>query len=248
MSQPHSRALQCILLTPIFATLLAGCSVPYKFISPPPPLFEESAINSGANSTAPSLPKSLDTTNLGAHSENSANTTADNFMYRKFISTLQEALKPTVNRDQYQSLYVEGTGLIDYRCAQYFAHLGKAQQDLGFTRKETNLTGGLVSGMLGLANQSPKVIANSGALFGFTSASMDSYQDAYMFSPDVGAIQKLVESKTEKFKSEHSSIATTWAEATSRLSQYEAFCQPQGIRHMINESVTNSAASGVPVR
>jgi len=108
---------------------------------------------------------------------------------------------------------------------------------MGFTRKETSLTGGVVSGMLGLANQTPKVIANTGALFGFTTASMDSYQDAYLFSPDVGAVQELVFNGFTTFKADHPS-ATTWGEVVSLLPQYEEKCQPHGIRRMINASLT----------
>lgn len=228
MNPLYSRILQNVLLVPIFAVLLlAACAAPYSTVRPLGPLFEEGKI------TGHTIPDGLAASGVSS---------AD-FMYFKFISALDAALKPQAASAVYQTLYDEGKGLIDYRCAMYFSRLGKIQQDLGYTRKETTLTGGLVSGMLGLANQTPKVIANTGAAFGFTAASMDSYQDAFLYSPDVGAIQQLVYAKMKKEGSAES--VTSWGDATSRLAQHEQFCQPQGIRHLINESVINAAASGV---
>lgn len=207
--------------------LLSGCA-PYERIKPPGTLLERPEVaGSGGD-----------------------------FMYAKFLSALTAAKDNEAKPENYQALYREGKGLIDYHCATYFSRLGKLQQDLGYTRKETSLIGGTVTAILGQATASVKTVANTSALFSLGTSSMDAYQDVYLYSPDVGAIEQLVQGEMKKF-SENNSVNSiqSWGDATGMLVKYEQYCQPQGIRHLINTSVGKQAqeqqaltpmASGVP--
>lgn len=205
----------------VLPLILQGCT-PYRLISPPESLFQDTNVIATSGATSSSSPGT--------------------YVYGAFNRALQKAQADDAKPDDFKKLYLQGMGLVDYVCANYFRTLGKASQDMGFTRKETSLTGGVVSAMLGLANQTPKVIANTGALFGFTTASMDSYQDAYLFSPDVGAVQELVFNGFSEFRTRHPS-AETWGDVVSLLPQYEEKCQPHGIRRMINASITKKPDS-----
>lgn len=207
--------------------MLSGCA--YERISPPGALLERPEVTSQQSS----------------------------FMYDKFLSALEAAKAGTANAESYQALYLEGKGLIDYNCATYFSRLGKIQQDMSFTRQETSLAGGTISAILGQATTSVKTIANAGALFSFGTASMDTYQDAYLYSPDVGAIEQLVQGEMKKFSDNNpADNITRWGDAAGLLAKYEQYCQPQGIRHLINtslgtqskkpEALTPLAGSGVP--
>ncbi len=210
------RKISLIQLVQLFSCsiLLSACSVPYRLVSPPPLIAEDVSI------------KGADTTKSGVDA------------YAAFNTALVAASGNGAQTADFTKLAKEGEALIEANCARFFDRLGKIQQDLGFTRKETSLLGGFVSGALGLAGATPKAIANTGAAFGFTTASMDSYQDAYLFSPDVGAVQHLVRKEMEKFRTDNAlTNATTYTQVVSLLSSYEALCQPHGIRNKVNQAV-----------
>lgn len=145
----------------------------------------------------------------------------------------------------------EGIGLVDYRCGGYFESLGLAEQQLGYDRKQTSLTSGVVLSLAGLAKATTRSVSTAGALFSFASASMDSYEDAYLFSPDVKLVQDLVIDSMHTYQEEFSKrlaadpdipMPAIWA----TLAQYEALCQPANIKHLVNQSVkqaTTAAAS-----
>jgi hypothetical protein len=152
----------------VFAIFLAGCAS--SSIRPPVALWEDAKI--GPEKT---------------------NATKDGFdPYLAFNIALREAQAETKNSVRQAALLQEGMSLVAARCAHYFAGLGSAEQHLRFARKETALTGGIASAMLGLANASTKTVANTASIFSFSAASMDTYLDSYIFSPEVKALQGLV--------------------------------------------------------
>ena len=115
---------------------------------------------------------------------------------------------------------------IEYRCGQYFDTLGRAVQQLSFTRKETSLTGGLVSGAMGLANQSAKT--NTAALFGFATSSMDAYQEAFLYTPDIDLMRRLVmaalAANGKNFTQQNDEKEIAYGQVVSFLKLHESIC------------------------
>lgn len=155
------------------ALALTGCAAPYRLISPPGPALQNTALSP---------------------------TGSPDWLEDRFADSVRAAAKPDAGTDSFAKAQKEARGVVDYRCTQYFRSLGRASQDLGYTRQETSLTGGVAAGMLGLAGQSAKVIANTAAMFGFASASMDAYESSYLYSPDVGLVEQLVRENLKKIQ------------------------------------------------
>lgn len=147
-------------------------------------------------------------------------------------------------------LLSEGMDLVSANCMLYFAKLGGADQHLRFARKETALAGGFIASALALANATPKAIANTAAIFSFTAASMDSYADTYIFSPDVKAVEALVRSALDAQKiigaAEISAVQNGNTLSYSRVANFllvmEGICQPHGVRALVNKAVEGQSA------
>ncbi|MBX3670651.1 MAG: hypothetical protein KF778_19795 [Rhodocyclaceae bacterium] len=157
------------------------------------------------------------------------------------LAIRQAASKPT-DDVALKALLAEAMSMAEFRCNQYFDTLGKVHQDLAFNRKETSLAGGAISASLGLANASAKSIANTGALFGFTTASMDSFQDTYLFSPDVESVRRLaldaLRTNAAQISADIHAKKLTYSGVVSYVKQYESNCQPAAIRDFVNKAVS----------
>jgi hypothetical protein len=215
----------------ILAALLSACGSPS--IRPPVPLGQDPLVQP-ANSVA----------------------AAEGFdPYYAFNAALAAAQKDTNDSSKQAVLLQEGMSLIAAKCAHYFAGLGSAEQHLRFARKETALTGGLAAAMLGLANASTKAVANTGALFSFSTASMDSYLDSYIFSPEVKALQTLVMDAMTTTQAQGVGLITRSARGEGSLSytqvfdfltQMESYCQPHGIRDLVTKAVNGVKTTATP--
>lgn len=143
-----------------------------------------------------------------------------------------------------------GVSAADVMCGEYFRQIGLGQQGLGFYRKQTALTGGIASGMLGLANQSPKFIANVGALFGFATSTFDNYEDSFYFAPTIARVQELVQSKQNNYYQQLSNSPQDIDDVIHQVRTYADLCSAHQIRRFVNdavqagtiEKVTDSAA------
>lgn len=199
-------------------------------ISPPLPLGEDSNVRpqSGATATATGLDPYV--------------------VFNRALATAQSA---SATSDDQVNLLNQGFSLLDYRCSRYFTVLGKAEQDLRFTRKQTSLTSGLVLSAMGLASASTKSVASVGSLFSFGTASMDSYEDVYIFSPDVKAVQRLVGDAMGNYRSKFvkdmgSTIVLSYTGVVGTLAEYESFCEPHGIRDLVNQSLAQVRTTTEP--
>ncbi|MDH6168130.1 hypothetical protein M2282_003281 [Variovorax boronicumulans] len=173
-------------------------------------------------------------------------------VYFAFNAALTQARR-TPSSEHHATLLGEGMELISANCTRYFSRLGAADQHLRFARRETVLTGGVVATALGLANSTPKVIANTAALFAFGAATIDGYSETYVFSPDVKAVQSLVISALNAQKAlgdglivdAQASKYLSYTKVANFLLVMESSCQPHGIRELVNRAVLGLKA--VPV-
>lgn len=100
---------------------------------------------------------------------------------------------------------------------------------------------------MGLANQSAKSIANTGAIFGFTTSTMDAYQEAFLYTPDIDTMRRLVlaalNTSAQQITSEVNQNQLSYGEVISLLKQYESNCQPASIRSLVNQAIGNAVPS-----
>jgi hypothetical protein len=176
--------------------------------------------------------------------------------YTGFREAYKKASENPQNTKENIVFLNEGMALIQANCSAYFTRLGSGAQHLGFARKETSLTGGLAAALMGLAEASATAISATASAFGFTTASMDNFADAYLFSPDIRAAQDLVMSALEsnvkigneiiadaKSKEwEAKGLSLTYTQVSKFLIEMESHCQPHGIRSLITRAVDTQKA------
>lgn len=167
-----------------------------------------------------------------------------NLALTAFKTTLNKAQK-TPDDDKAASDFLEaGLAIVDLSCKNYFQNLGLAAQQFSYGRKQLNLAGGVVAAIQGLTGVAVKAVAITASAFGFGGASADAYADSYLFSPDVGGVQTLIEGAQAAYKQKLSTLGKlNYAAAIDTLKDYETICQVQTIRRLINESV----AAGKPI-
>jgi hypothetical protein len=170
--------------------------------------------------------------------------------YFGYQAAMARAQGERANAKDQRALLREGMAIVEYRCGLYFDVLGKAIQEISFSRRETSLIGGLVQGSMGLANQSSKAIANTGAIFGFSTGTMDAYQDVYLYTPEIDTIRRLVfgtlVTQSKRIIVTADSYSLDYGQVISLLKQYESVCQPASIRSLVNQAVHDGTISPAP--
>jgi hypothetical protein len=161
------------------------------------------------------------------------------------------------------SRYV-GTGITysQLLCADYFDRQVYAQAHRNFARSEMNLSAGLASTLLGLAKASATGVAATGALFSFTEASFDAFDGAYLVSPELADLERLVREKLREeevviYRKLYADAASTrWPDRVETLDQaervlgdYVFHCTFNGMKVLLAASIKNrSDAIGQNVR
>ena len=134
-----------------------------------------------------------------------------------------------------------GMALADIQCKDYFKRLGHAAQQYSFGRKELGLASGTVAGLQGLTGVSAKVVAITASMFSFGIASTENYADAFLFSPEVSGVQQLVESSQAAYRAAIPPLdGLPYGDAISLLRAYDALCEVQTIRRLVNESIATA--------
>lgn len=137
-------------------------------------------------------------------------------------------------------------------CKDYFDRLTLTKAHRDFAKKESNLTAGLASSIMGLAKASSSSIAGTGALFSFGGASFDSYNESFIVSPDISTLERLVKEKQQEeeaiiYKKLNATTGgwpdriQTLDQAERALSGYIFHCTANGIRILLDASVQEKA-------
>jgi hypothetical protein len=164
--------------------------------------------------------------------------------YKKAVANPQDSKTNAV-------FLTEGMALVQSNCSAYFTRLGSGAQHLGFARKETSLAGGLAAAVMGLAEASATAISVTASAFGFTTATMDNFSEAYLFAPDIRATQDLVMSALEAQRSIGAQVlqdvasknqTLSFTQASQFLLEMETYCQPHGIRSLVTSAVNSQRA------
>lgn len=143
-----------------------------------------------------------------------------------------------------------GTGVTysQLLCKQYFDDLTLTKAHRDFAKSETNLTAGLASSLMGLAKASSATVAATGAMFSFTESSFDSYNEAYIVSPELSNIERLVKEKQKEeeiiiYKKMYAESGNwpdkieTLDQAERALGDYIFHCTVNGMKILLNSSI-----------
>jgi hypothetical protein len=175
---------------------------------------------------------------------------------QRWIDAYRGVIKATDTNTKKAAIYnfvdsgITYSGLL---CEEYFHTMKSMQAHRNFLQKETNLTAGLTSSVMGLAQASAVSIAATGAAFSFGNASFNSYNESYMFSADLNTLESLVRANQSQqeviiFKklaatadvAPPNSILTL-DQAVRELDKYTYTCTRGGIVALLNETVTGTA-------
>ena len=148
-------------------------------------------------------------------------------------------------------LLIAGMNLIKGNCSHYFTNLGKIGQNTSFARRETNLLGTSTAALMGMFDATSKAISATATGFGFTTSTIDTFSDVYLFSPEIKNVQDLVIDALKIQMDDGNKIAKaaklnpindplTYTEVIQLLFQMESTCQPHGIHQLINTAVANN--------
>nr|VFK68375.1 MAG: hypothetical protein BECKUNK1418G_GA0071005_12303 [Candidatus Kentron sp. UNK]VFK73574.1 MAG: hypothetical protein BECKUNK1418H_GA0071006_12223 [Candidatus Kentron sp. UNK] len=148
-----------------------------------------------------------------------------------------------------------GAGIIysQLLCKNYFDRhtLTKARRD--FAKMGTNITGGLASALMGLAKTNASVVAGTGALFSFGEATFDAYDEAFIVSPELSELERLVKEKQKEeeviiYKKLNAEAGKTWPDKIETLDQgerslndYIFHCTVNGMKILLDSSVQKRA-------
>ena len=144
-----------------------------------------------------------------------------------------------------------GTGITysQLLCAAYFDRQVYAQAHRNFARSEMNLSAGLASTLLGLAQASTTGVAATGALFSFSEASFDAFDSAYLVSPELADLERLVREKLREeevviYRKLHADTRLRWPDRVETLDQAERVlgdyifhCTFNGMKLLLSSSV-----------
>lgn len=137
-------------------------------------------------------------------------------------------------------------------CEEYFLAMKYTHAHRGFYQKEVSLISGMTSALMGLAQASAGSIAATGAAFSFGNASFDSYNEAFVFSADLNALESLVRASQaqqeviilKKLNAADSQLPPdsirTLDQAVRELDKYTYTCTRGGIVALLNDTVTDN--------
>jgi hypothetical protein len=138
--------------------------------------------------------------------------------------------------------YVDvGITVADLYCDKFFSTITQKQADQKFARKQLNLVGGLADLVLGATNTSAGIIASTGIGFTFLDDSFQNLEVSYLISPDIPAVQNLVDRAQLEAESNlrGPNKPTTYAQSERMLNEYVQLCNFTGIKRLVSEAVDN---------
>ena len=163
----------------------------------------------------------------------------------RFRAKLLKASEAGATSEEIKEYLDTGITVVDLYCHEFFKQISVSKAHREFLRAETNQLGGFLSAVLGLADAGSAVTGGFGALFSFFDASIESYDSAYLVSPDLPTVQALVNQTQSKLAAELTSANATYTypQAERALTLYANNCTFNGIRGLINSSLASSKAT-----
>lgn len=146
--------------------------------------------------------------------------------------------QPDPNSLQVQRHVLAGFLLSDLYCDQFFRRIARRWNERLFVRNTTNDVGAAISAVLGLAKAGSGVTGGVGAGFGLADSAFRNYDNVFVVSPDLPAMQKLVREHQLKFRDETlAAVPTDYYSAQTKIIQYAQLCSYTGMKGLLNAAV-----------
>lgn len=156
------------------------------------------------------------------------------------VQSTSQSVNLTAGSAEAKAFLKMGMRIADQRCARYFDALGEAVRQFNFGRKELGLLAAFTGAVQGLTGVAAKDLALTAGAFGFGAASLDSFGDAFLFSPDIHAVRGLVQRARDTFEGAMQTDGMDLMDAAKLLRGYESLCTVDGIRSLVNNAVASS--------
>ncbi len=218
---------------------LQGCSLVKTPYSIKNPVIHEEVVKGGDGATVESRTMLKETAARWIEAYGNARTAAD----------------PQIRKFAIYNFVDAGITYSGLLCEEYFLAMKYTHAHRGFYQKEVSLMSGMTSALMGLAQASAGSIAATGAAFSFGNASFDSYNEAFVFSADLNALESLVRASQAQQeviilkklnasdeKPPPDSIRTL-DQAVRELDKYTYTCTRGGIVALLNDTVTDNMAA-----
>ena len=177
-----------------------------------------------------------------------------NHAYARHLATTARR-GSTASAPQFQCLYLiqnpmpeqvrrhvrAGMALSDLYCDTYFRRISRRWNERLFLRDTTNDVGAAISAILGIANAGSGLTGAVGAAFGLADSRFRNYDQIFVVSPDLPALQRLVRQKREELRTSiEANLPQDFYGAQDRILEYAELCSYTGMRGLLNVAVDQS--------
>jgi hypothetical protein len=142
--------------------------------------------------------------------------------------------------------------LSDLYCDTYFRRIARRWNERLFVRNTTNDVGAAISAVLGLAKAGSGITGGVGAGFGLADGAYRNYDNVFVVSPDLPAMQNLVRENQKKVREEAlAALPVDYYSAQSRIIEYARLCSYTGMKGLLNlavDSTINDLRGGEGIR
>lgn len=134
-----------------------------------------------------------------------------------------------------------GMALSDLYCDLYFRRIARRWNERMFARNTTNDVGTAISAILGLTAAGSVATGAVGVAFGLADAAFRNYDNVFVVSPDLPALQNLVRQKQVELREAiEAAPPTDFYRAQSQIIGYARLCSYTGMRGLLNVAVDQS--------
>ena len=149
--------------------------------------------------------------------------------------TLEDA-----NRNGAITRYLEaGFGLTDLYCQRYFVIAAESAQKRRFQRNTGSTVDALVNAVLGVAKAGETALTVANAGFEAYDSTYQNIEDAFMVSPEIENVRKLVHAAQLDYRTQSSAqIPGSYQAARSVIERYAGLCSYTGMKQLVNDSVS----------
>lgn len=123
-------------------------------------------------------------------------------------------------------------------CSDFFRRIARSYAHRENVRKQTNIAGGLITGIMGLAGASPEAVGGTGLSFASAESAFNVYNETFMVTPDLGLMEALVKT-VQKTKSQEVDMKSLEhvSDVITHLNEYVYPCTFTGMQALLDQSL-----------
>ncbi|WP_151745020.1 hypothetical protein [Acinetobacter calcoaceticus] len=138
-----------------------------------------------------------------------------------------------------RQLFIEGSIYARSLCLSYFQNASFTKAHRENLRRQSNITGGLISAALGLADASVSAISGVGVAFSSLDSSFDAYNTSFLVSPNLGLVERAVFTQFDAISEKYKNFEFNYvAETLKALSEYDQTCSQTGMQAIVDNALS----------